>query len=959
MIPSLAPYSIKNGEKLTLSAVVRSQRPVASVVADLGGMAQVTLEPNTRAGLGQMATGESVAVYQGEWTGAGLEEKVYAVTLTITDVDGHSWTDHSLAFSDPAAGNSTVGTTAYPMSRVAGENLQFSEASLYSGVIDAANGYAYFGTGGYPATVVKVALGSGGAPPVRVGAVRLNTGEDDLRCAVIDPVNGYAYFGGITGRIVKIGLGAGSDPPTRVGAVTLDPGEGTLYSAAIDIQNGYAYFGAPDRLVKVALGAGSNPPTRIGAASLNAGEGSIGATVIDTANGYAYVGTRVSRPARVVKFALGAGSAPPSRVGAVTLLTGENDLSSEAIDVANGFAYFGTYTTPGIVVKVALGDGSDPPTRVGALTLQTGESELVSAVIDIGSGYLYFGTDELAAYLVKVAVGSGSNSPTRIGRVSLLPGESYLHSAVIDPANGHAFVGTLTNPAQVVKISLGSGSNPPTRVAAVTLHRVQSFPNSAVVDPATRHAFLGTNTSPGQIVKVSLGNGSSPPENVGSLILDAGLSEIDLTTGVIDPANGYAYFGTDTTRGRVIKVALGGGSDPPTRVGSTTFNTGEDSIGCAVIDAANGYAYFGTRTLPAHVVKVALGSGSNPPTRVGALTLGVEDNGGLRSAVIDTTTGHAYFGNGGGSGRVLKIALGSGANPPTRVGAAPLNAGETGLACAIADIANGYAYFGTTTSPGRVVKVALGNGADPPTRVGAVTLNPGEDILTCAVADTTNGYAYFGTSTSPGRVVKVALGSGSNPPSRLSAITMTASEERFFISAAMDPNERYLYLGTSTAPGKLVKVSLTPVGLLKGTRFTIPEGLVSVTDVRMHSHAAVGNVRMAIYDNAEPKNLLWQSGEVANTAANSTLTVPISSGTPPTLNLAAGTYWATWQIDSDALVPSYTQGTIGDGFLFAQPFGDAPATLSASQIGTTDEVWTQWITYVDLSSVDDWNLMDY
>ena len=82
--------------------------------------------------------------------------------------------------------------------------------------------------------------------------------------------------------------------------------------------------------------------------------------------------------------------------------------------------------------------------------------------------------------------------------------------------------------------------------------------------------------------------------------------------------------------------------------------------------------------------------------------------------------------------------------------------------------AAGYAYFGTWTSPGRVVKVALGAGTDPPTRVGAVTLNAGENLLNNAVIDAVADYAYFGTKTMPGRVVKVALGAGADPPGRRS-----------------------------------------------------------------------------------------------------------------------------------------------------------------------------------------------
>ena len=55
-----------------------------------------------------------------------------------------------------------------------------------------------------------------------------------------------------------------------------------------------------------------------------------------------------------------------TRVAALTLNTGEDGgLFSAVIDTANGFAYFGTWTSPGIVVKVRLSDF----TRVAALTL--------------------------------------------------------------------------------------------------------------------------------------------------------------------------------------------------------------------------------------------------------------------------------------------------------------------------------------------------------------------------------------------------------------------------------------------------------------------------------------------------------------------------------------------------------------------------------------------------------------
>ena len=124
---------------------------------------------------------------------------------------------------------------------------------------------------------------------------------------------------------------------------------------------------------------------------------------------------------------------------------------------------------------------------------------------------------------------------------------------------------------------------------------------------------------------------------------------------------------------------MGAGANPPTRVGAVTLNTGEDAVSAAVIDEGAGYAYFGTYTSPARVVKVALGAGANPPTRVGALTLNTGEDYVAGAAVIDTTPGYAYFGTYTSPGRVVKVALGAGANPPTRIGAVTLNPGEDDL----------------------------------------------------------------------------------------------------------------------------------------------------------------------------------------------------------------------------------------------------------------------------------------
>ena len=592
---------MRNGGKLSISAVVKAQAGVQSVVADLGGIETITLKPSS-ATLGEANPEGTLGLWNAEWTAHGLEEKVYTVTLRVTDRSGHFFENRSLQFSDPAAGNSTPGTTTYPNAALA----------------------------------------------------------------------------------------------------------------------------------------------RIGAASfLNAGEG---------------------------------------------------DLVSAVVDAAAGYAYFGTNTIPGTVIKVALGSGTDAPRRVGALTLNSGED--------------------------------------------------YLESAVIDTAAGYAYFGTYTSPGRVVQVALGKDTDAPTRVSAVTFSSGEDYPNLAVIDPDAGYAYFVTSyTFPGIVVKVALGKGAVAPRRVGALTLDSG--ESNFSSAVIDPAAGYAYLGTNrTTPGIVVKVALGQGTGLPTRVGALTLNSGEGCLTSAVIDPAAGYAYFGTGYNRAGiVVKVALG-GTGAPTRVGALTL----------------------------------------DP---------NSGEDMLYSAVIDPAAGFAYFGAIwTAPGVLVKVALGKGADAPTRVGALTLNSGEPNVSCAVIDPAAGYAYLGTYTSPGIVVKIGL-----------------SEN----------------------------------GSLKATKITMPEA-GNLTDVRFYSHAAKGNVRLAIYSNAAPKSLLWQSASVPNSVAGAFLIAPISSGTPNSLQLVPGTYWLGWQVDTNADVPSYTAGAVGDGFCLPQPYGAFPGTVTGET--STAEKWTEYITYL-------------
>ncbi len=528
--------------------------------------------------------------------------------------------------------------------------------------------------------------------------------------------------------------------------------------------------------------------------------------VIDADRGYAWFGT-YTNPGIVVKVALGDGTELPRPVGYAALNYGEGFLVSAVIDKVNGFAYFGTQVTPSYVVKVSLGEGDDPPVRIGAATLNSSERSPFAAVIDVPNGYAYFGTDMTPAQVVKIRLGEGYEPPVRVGAVTLPSGESNLWCGVIDSSDGYAYFGTNTSYARVIKIQLGDGDNPPQRIGHVELSNADNerYLRCGVINPLDGYALFGTDTSPGCIVKIALGNGASPPMRLGSIPLSS--SETHLASAVIDSQNGYACFGTNVGgTNRVIKVETGDKFTLPVRIGSTPLQDEERFLQIAVADDEMGYIYFGTDTSPAAIVKLEAGGGADLPERVGSLVFDDPDRQ-ARCAVIDEVNGYAYIGTDTAPGKVIKIRLSDGTSRATRVGAIELNSGENNLSSAVIDPATGFAYFGTGTSPGRVVKVALGEDMEPPSRVGVAILNDGEIYLESAVIAPEEGFAYFGTNTTPGRVVEVRLGEGMHPPERTGVLILDQGENGLWC-ALINPSIGYAWFGTMTSPAQVVKVAI-------------------------------------------------------------------------------------------------------------------------------------------------------
>src|SRR5919205_1333401 len=354
-------------------------------------------------------------------------------------------------------------------------------------------------------------------------------------------------------------------------------------------------------------------------------------------------------------------------------------------------------------------------------TIVLGRNFAIASNLLLQSGRFRQGDHDLTIQSYRQDGGSfeGGNSNLLIEQRAIVNGGTFLTSKLMVASSL-----TIESPATVItaansKLNLTGDGTPLTGngLLDVTTHGPTSveYTGRANTDITTATPLRGLSGSQPSLPPMANGFSRS-----GALTLTQ--FEDHPFAAVIDTVNGFAYFGTLTKPGIVVKVRL---SDF-TRVGAIVLNANEQDLRCGTIDVAHGFAYFGG--LNGAIVKIRL----SDFTRVDSLNAG----GPLAAATIDPAAGFAYFGAFTGPAAVVKLRLSDFSIDDVLV----LNDGEDGILSAVIDTANGFAYFGTDNSPGVVVKVRLSDF----TRVGAITLNINEEELTCAVIDTANGFAYFG-----------------------------------------------------------------------------------------------------------------------------------------------------------------------------------------------------------------------
>jgi len=449
-------------------------------------------------------------------------------------------------------------------------------------------------------------------------------------------------------------------------------------------------------------------------------------------------------------------------------------------------------------------------------------------------------------------------------------------------------------PDDTVKFTVQEATENFQSVTALPLQAGEERLYSAVIDPKGEYAYFGTDTDPGIIVKVRL----SDFTRVGALPLDTGEDYLD--SAVIDPKGEFAYFVTFTVPGIVIKVRL---SDF-TKVGDLTFEAGEDGGQSAVIDPKGEYAYFVTDTSPSKVIKVRL----SDFTRVGDITFETGENR-VSGSVIDPKGEFAYFGAYTSPGIIVKVRL----SDFTRVGTVTLETGEDKVSGAVIDPKGEYAYFDTDTIPSKVVKVRLSDF----TKVGDLTFEAGEDYgWPGTIIDPQGEYAYYGTTIHVGggvyqsRVVKVRL----SDLTRVGSILLET--EGYLDEAVIDPKGEFAYWGDEASPAEINKVRLNDLTTDSVTSTT------TLSESFTHITAVKGSANLKLYVNG--------------TLEDSTpLTVTVPTVTDD-LMIGSRGQWLSGSGRCSSWFPTTLEGTIDEVSIFNTALGaDEISALSSGYMEKT------------------------
>jgi len=455
------------------------------------------------------------------------------------------------------------------------------------------------------------------------------------------------------------------------------------------------------------------------------------------------------------------------------------DVRAGVTDPIRNKAYFVTNTPHSNVLQVDLSSASLNVTKIYKLSGGYGRA----VAVDVQRGRLYVGLNEASSgQLVKLDI---SDDPHVIGTKALIHGAS---SIVFDNANNLLYV--CTNPK-----TFGQAYGVIHKIDAESLDVIETLNlapeddgcNVLLHDPMRGALYVGTASYPARIIKLT----TKPFARESFIQLNSQYNQT--TTGFIDSAQKFAYFGTWLPYGAIIKVNIDTFTfvDIFSPVGIPGFTASLD-------DPTHGVSYWFTNELPGAVHRIRMCDFSyldsfklrrNEEVPYAA-TLSAA--GGLVLAT-GTKVMDPRFST-GVCGSILQLQPSKCADCPpvpdklTRVATALQQATTAkDVRAGVVDYHTGAGYFVTYTIPAAVLKVDLVTLALQDKLV--LTNNLGRS----AAVDGVKRKAYFGMGTNPGSIVKVDL--------QTFSVENIVSARHAVRALAYDEYAGVLYAGTSAPLG--------------------------------------------------------------------------------------------------------------------------------------------------------------
>jgi len=227
------------------------------------------------------------------------------------------------------------------------------------------------------------------------------------------------------------------------------------------------------------------------------------------------------------------------------------------------------------------------------------------------------------------------------------------------------------------------------------------------------------------------------------------------------------------------------------RDGYEVIETGPGGFFGAVLDETTGTAWFGVDDAPTRVVRIDL----KTMAVTGKLELNADEQ---RLWCFVKHGNYGYLGVEAPGGRLVGIDL----QKMERLGYA--TASQFPLLAGVVVGHNGY--FSAGSNPATVMRLHLkqmqdGGCADWNQCRYEVALNQGEEAVRSVFADSKGKHLFLAMYTSPGRIVKMTI----PDMTRVSHLDLHPSEEKILCGAQYG---KYGIFGTATSPGRLIKVDL-------------------------------------------------------------------------------------------------------------------------------------------------------